>query len=64
MMQRGGDLRKRREIHIDGERVDDGERAQYDNDQIAVFGLGHKFYSDNHKIFYTTSLHDAKNQRR
>ena len=44
-VQRGGDFGKRRQIHIDGERTDGGERAQYDDDQISVFGLRHKLKS-------------------
>jgi hypothetical protein len=41
-VQRGGDFRKRRQIHVNGERADGGERAQDENDQEPVSGLGHK----------------------
>src|SRR5882757_7494514 len=36
-----GDLRKCRQIHIDGKRADRGEGSQDDNDQISVSRLRH-----------------------
>jgi hypothetical protein len=41
-VQGGGNLGKRREIHVDCERADGGQRAKDDDDQNAVVGLGHK----------------------
>ncbi len=41
-VQRAGDLGKRRQIHVNGERADGGKRAQDEDDQIAVRGCVHK----------------------
>jgi hypothetical protein len=57
-VQGGGHLGKRREIHVNGERADGGQRAKDDDDQGAVVGLGHKIKATDSPFIHVGSGRD------